>query len=165
MTPDVVTLQSNGWVPNNSRLPVLLYRRALEPVGDLAAGFEALFRKNAWPPQWRNGIYTYHHYHSTSHEVLGVAAGAARVILGGPDGTEIDLAMGDAVVLPAGTGHCLKSESTDFLVVGAYPPGKMFDICRGAPSLEISARIAALDIPASDPIFGPDGPLCRLWHA
>jgi uncharacterized protein YjlB len=69
-------LARNGWVPNNDRLPVTVYRAALEGKGEaLAARFEALFTEHGWPPDWRDGIYDYHHYHSTAHEALGVFGG------------------------------------------------------------------------------------------
>ena len=162
--PRAIALQPNGWVPNNGRLPVLFYSAALSPVGDRAAAFEALFEKNDWPPQWRDGVYNYHHYHSTAHEVLGFAAGTARIMLGGPGGTEVEVAAGDVVVLPVGTGHCLIEASGDFLVVGAYPRGQRWDIRREAPTDEMRARMASMPIPSRDPLQGEGGPLTRLWR-
>ncbi|WP_254657097.1 hypothetical protein [Sphingobium fuliginis] len=94
-------LGENDWVPNNARLPVVIYRAALDGEGeDLAGRFEALFEDHGWPPDWRDGIFDYHHYHSTAHEVLGVFAGKASHELGGPDGHKVSVAAGDALMLP-----------------------------------------------------------------
>lgn len=159
-------LAPNGWVPNNALLPVLLYRDAIHETGEAAARrFERLFAANGWPPQWRDVVYDYHHYHSTAHEALGIWAGSATLMLGGPDGRTIEVAAGDALVLPAGTGHRSIRAGEDFCVVGGYPEGQAWDMCCEAPSEAARRRIRDLPLPPLDPVAGAGGPLTTLWRS
>ena len=164
MSAECFLVTRRDGVPNNERLPVILYRHAIIEPDDCASAFERMFETNGWPPQWRDGIFSYHHYHSTAHEVLGFARGWARLGLGGPGGREVQVSRGDAVLLPAGTGHIQVEASSDFLVVGAYPPGQSFDTCREAPSEAMMLRMREVPFPACDPIGGRDGPLPRVWQ-
>ncbi|WP_298091311.1 cupin [uncultured Sphingomonas sp.] len=159
--PETLTLGPNGWMPNNPALPVLMYRGVV-PKGDPDA-IEGTLRGNGWRPDWRDSVYPYHHYHSSAHEALACVDGSADVMLGGEDGHIVPIAAGDLLVLPAGTGHCRITASTDFLLVGAYPDGQVWDVCREAADAATLARIAAVPIPAADPIGGRDGLLPHLW--
>lgn len=163
-TVQALLLEPNGWVPNNPRLPILIYPRAFAAQGnDPAASIEAIFAANGWPPQWRDGIYDYHHYHTEGHEVLGIVSGQARLMMGGPDGYELDVSAGDVLLLPAGTGHCNLGSSDDFLVVGAYPPGQHPDICRQAADNTQLQRIENLPFPDCDPVQGQQGAVNQYW--
>ena len=163
-------LRDNGAIPNNPRLALVIYRGALRlPPDDPAALFEQIMARWNWRGQWRNGIYPYHHYHSTSHEALGVYAGQATVRFGGEGagGITAVVTAGDLVVIPAGVGHCNLGSSGDFGVVGAYPDGHTWDLLRGRPGErpEADLRIAALPLPKNDPLYGPDGSLLRAaWR-
>ncbi|RFU45281.1 cupin domain-containing protein [Paraburkholderia sp. DHOC27] len=164
---EIFMLEPHDWVPNNSKLPVVIYRHALQAdSGDLASAFELLFERNEWPPQWRAGIFDYHHFHATAHEVLGIASGSAEVIVGGPGGRVVHVEAGDALLLPAGTGHCLQSYEGRFQVVGGYPAGQQWDIRREALTPDEVAVMEALPFPACDPVDGTDGPVVTHWlHA
>ena len=143
-------------IPNHPRFPVLLYR------GVDVSDARALLAEHGWGGSWVNGVFDFHHFHSTSHEVLAVIAGRATIELGGPQGRAFDVAVGDALVLPAGTGHRRASADGAFRVVGAYPAGQEdYDLLRAADDAA-RARIAALGPPPNDPVGG-DG--VGLWGA
>jgi len=157
----------DGLVPNNASLPFLVYRGAIDVTGrDPAAAIEHRFAANGWGDMWRNGIYPFTHYHSRIHEALGIARGRARVRFGGATGEELEIAAGDVVVLPAGTGHQRLSASDDLLVVGAYPPAGTYDLCRATAEMRerALATIPRVPLPSTDPLYGRDGPLMTLWR-
>ncbi|WP_134724412.1 cupin [Paracoccus luteus] len=128
----------------------------MEPLIHRAAGpadpawFERTFAANGWTGAWRDTVYRWHHFHSTTHEVLGCHAGSARIQLGGPDGPVHDITAGDVVVIPAGVAHCNLGASRDFGVVGAYPGGATPDMQQGDGD-----PLAAVPRPPADPVLGP----------
>jgi len=167
--PEAMMFADDGSVPNNARLPFVFYRSAVDLSGtpNPEMVIETMFRSNGWHQIWRNGIYPYMHYHSMIHEVMGIARGRARVMFGGAQGREIDLAQGDVVVLPAGTGHQGIWVSPDLLVIGAYPPAGRYDLCRGS-KVEYAKAIESIPLvplPKADPAYGTEGPMLRLWRA
>jgi uncharacterized protein YjlB len=159
--------KANNWIPNNSVLPFIHYRKVVSfgRFPDPAALFERLFKSNGWIDAWRNGIYDYVHYHPRTHEVLGIVRGRARVRFGGKKGKSFILGPGDVVILPAGTGHKTLRATKDLLVVGAYPPSGKYDEYRGerAEYEKALRMIPKVRLPGKDPVFGKKGPLKRLW--
>jgi uncharacterized protein YjlB len=148
-----------------TRLPLLLYRQAFAPdTPDLPSAIEERFAKNDWTGSWRAGVFPFHHYHSTTHEVLAVYRGTATLQLGGEKGRKFEVKPGDVIVIPAGVGHKRLESSEDFGVVGAYPGGRQWDLLRGLPGERPQAdrNIAAVPLPENDPIYGPDGPLRKI---
>ncbi len=159
-------LVDDGDIPNNPRFPLLVYKAAVDGRGDAEDALEALFSRNGWGNGWRGGvIYDFHHYHSTTHEVVGIGAGTARIQFGGPQGPVFDVAAGDAVLIPAGVGHCRLDGDPELSVVAAYPPGCVPDMCRQGERdpLAVRKRIAAAGVPEKDPILGVEGGVSRLW--
>jgi uncharacterized protein YjlB len=165
--PLTYVFADDGLVPNNS-LPFVYYR-AVVPLDrvDPESTVEALFASNNWGAMWRNGVYDYLHYHSMIHEAMGVARGRALVRFGGDNGEALEIAAGDAAILPAGTGHQRLWANSDFSVVGAYPKSGTYDLVR--PTKEAHARalqtIPKVPLLTTDPVFGPNGPVVRLWDA
>jgi uncharacterized protein YjlB len=134
-------------IPNHPSFPVLLYR-------GVGSDLRALFGQHGWGGSWVDGVFDFHHFHSTSHEVLGVLSGSATLQLGGPQGQSFEVAAGDVVVLPAGTGHRRATARDGFTVCGAYPAGQEdYDLQRRADD-GARERIARLPAPEQDPVGG-----------
>jgi uncharacterized protein YjlB len=163
-----ILFRDDGETPNNPGFPFLLYRSPvnLNGAADPAAFFEVLFAANGWKPAWRNGIYSYNHFHTGTHEVLGIARGHARVRFGGGKGRPIDVRAGDVVVHPAEVGHRRLSASKDLLVVGAYPNDGHYDEPRpnAIDHQKAIKNIAKVGMPESDPVYGVNGPLMKIWR-
>jgi uncharacterized protein YjlB len=144
-------------IPNHPSFAVLVYRD-VPGVSEGAGSCRDLFARNGWGGSWVDGVFDFHHFHSTSHEALGVVAGEATLELGGPEGSAFEVAAGDVLVLPAGTGHRRACSCAGFTVVGAYPKGQEdYDLLRGEDPAEVAAaqkRIAALGAPPTDPVGG-----------
>jgi uncharacterized protein YjlB len=190
---EAIRLEAGDGFPN-LQLPVLLYRGAFgmphglrsdasrntrsaedgvrvrvtesETIERAARMIEKTFALHRWSGGWRDGIYDYHHYHSTAHEVLGCFGGRATVQLGGPDGPHVAIAAGDVLVLPAGAAHKRLSASADFRVVGAYERGRSYDMQLGDPSSKRSSerRMREVPPPEFDPMYGDGGPLLLAWR-
>ena len=159
-------LEENGTIPNNYRLPLLVYAGAIQlPDKDPASTCEAIFGDNDWGGMWRNGIFGFHHYHSTAHEALGVYRGVATVQFGGDNGILVTVEAGDVIIIPAGVAHNNTGSSHDFGVVGAYPAGQNWDMNYGKAKERPQAdrNIARVPLPEKDPVFGADGPLKQHW--
>jgi len=158
--------EDDGRIPNNPNLPLLVYPRVLYEAEQQPSRSKKLLAKNGWGGAWVDGVFSYHHYHSTSHEVLCALSGRASIAFGGPEGETVEVQAGDVVVIPAGVGHRNGGSSGDFSVVGAYPRGQeSYDLCTGEEGErpEVLENIRDVPLPKADPLFGEDGPLLRHW--
>jgi uncharacterized protein YjlB len=162
--PTTLFFKGDGKIPNN-KLPLLLYKNVFSERGEKGASWlEVTFEANKWADSWRNGIYSFHHFHSTAHEVLGIYSGKALVQLGGESGQKVELEAGDIVIIPAGVGHKnLGSENLG--VVGAYPVGSRVDLMRGEATEYADAvkNVGRVPIPQFDPFLGKEQGLCKIW--
>lgn len=170
-TPHATRLEDDGETPNNPHFPLIHYKTpvSLAPQFDPAAIFEVLFAANGWKDSWRDGIYKFLHFHTRTHEVLGIARGNVKVQFGGRKGIVRVLDAGDVAILPAGTGHKRLSATKDLLVIGAYPQKSGGGEYNEPKPEEIDcqkarAEIARVGIPARDPVYGIKGGLKQIWR-
>ena len=184
-----VFLTESDGMPNNGKLPLILYRAAVDLDDDEPEKtFEKIFAQHGWGDGFRGDTFPFHHYHSVAHEVVGFARGRAEIQFGGPAGPTHQVQAGDAVVIPAGVGHRRLDETPGFSNVGAYPPGQSPDLCvmsegdariarqrRDVGSLNLrvigkeelqatKADIAGTALPETDPILGNSGPIMTIWR-
>src|SRR5438045_6838455 len=123
--------KDDGVFPNSGLL-LLVYRQAFTTeVEDRASIIEQCFAENDWTNSWRNGVYSFAHYHSTTHEALGVYCGAATLRVGAKQSSDVKVYAGDVIVIPDGVAHQKIGAIADFAVVGASPDGRGGSLRRG----------------------------------
>ena len=157
---DTFLFEDDGTYPNNSELPLILLHQVFKAEPDVPpATIEKTFLDNGWVNSWRNGLFSFHHYHSTAHEALGIYSGWVKAQFGGPEGEAVTAKAGDVMIVPAGVSHKNLDQSPDFRVVGAYPRGQMVDMNDGKPGERPRAdqNIKNVPLPASDPVYGKKG--------
>jgi uncharacterized protein YjlB len=160
-----IKLRDDGVFPN-SRLPALLYKSVLDiPLLFPATHVKNLFKKHGWSNDWDAGIFEYHHYHSVTHEVLGIYKGQTKLQLGGPQGPQIFVEKGDVLVIPAGVAHKNLGAENSVGVIGAYPNGRHYDMNYGKPGERPNTdkNIKSVPLPVNDPVFGTDKGLFNIW--
>ena len=153
------TSRPEGKIPN-SRFPLLVYRNAI-PGGGVDAVISR-FRSNGWSNNWSNpGVYTYPHFHSTTHEVLGCAAGWMEFSRAVGEGgwSRVRVSAGDVILMPAGVSHEDVGHSPDNMMCGGYVGGRDWDNIQQAyltedAYREACKRIMTLPIPDRDPVTG-----------
>jgi len=156
----------DGIFPNNARLALIVLPQAFEAAPAVnPETMEKVFDKNGWDSAWRNGLFAFHHYHSSAHEALGIYSGWVKAQLGGPGGETLTARAGDVIIIPAGVAHKNLDQSPDFSVVGAYPRGQAWDMMYGKPDERPRAdeAIREVPLPTADPVYGKNGPLRQLW--
>ncbi len=165
------TIPAYSLIPNSSiqNKPLLHYRQAFDPGTLTASAIEShLVSVGVVEPQWRFSMYSTTHFHSTTHEVLCVSRGKAKLCFGGegnPGKVETLVEKGDVLILPGGVGHRLLEDLTEgegggFEMVGSYPRGYNWDMCYGKKGEEAEVQnIPRLPWFNMDPIYGDEGPV------
>lgn len=155
--------ENDGDIPNNI-LPVVIYKNALEHV--VHKDFELLFSQNGWGNNWHDTILTEDHFHSNTHEILGLKSGQARLMLGGVNGKIVTVEKGDVIIIPAGVGHFSVDNSLEYQFVGGYPNGADWNLkfsLKKEDRSSVLTEIASIPLPDKDPVFGDNGPLFDYW--
>jgi len=154
----------HGLIPNTSiqHKPLLIYHNAFVPDNLTPDAVDAhLVSIGIFSAQWQYTMYAQDHFHSTTHELLVVFKGSAQVCFGGednPDRVEVEVKMGDAMLLPAGVAHRLLEGRDGFEMVGSYPRGATWDMCYGRKGEDVDEKIAKLRWFKKDPLYGEEGP-------
>ena len=159
-------IPAHGLIPNTSiqNKPLLIYKSAF-PSSTNASQIEShLSAVGVVAPQWRYTMYNFDHFHSTSHEVLGIASGKAKLSFGHKENSnrvEEILQKGDVIVMPAGVSHRLLEDlEGGFSMVGSYPVGANWDMCYGKSGEEKKVEgIRNLGWFKRDPVYGEEGPV------
>jgi uncharacterized protein YjlB len=158
-----------GGFPNSSlhpNWPLFIYHSAFAKSVTVQLIETHLQQIGVVRPAWRYTMYREHHFHSTTHEVLVVYAGAATVCFGGgsnPKKVVHRIEKGDVVVIPAGVAHGMLDADAGFMMVGSYPvDSAQWDLCTGEGDEVVYARIKALTWFARDPVYGDIGPVAEI---
>ncbi|STY31732.1 Uncharacterized protein containing double-stranded beta helix domain [Legionella wadsworthii] len=157
-------LSKNGFIPNNPRFPLLIYKQAITRSNEPKSIQEHL-QRNHWGKSWVDSIYDCHHYHSNTHEVLVMIEGEGTVQFGGEQGTTYEVSEGDVVIIPAGVAHKSLSLSKDFKCIGAYAANVEYDMNYGKAEEHprVDEQIQQVGLPKCDPVFGNQGLLFDYW--
>ncbi|KAH7928824.1 hypothetical protein BV22DRAFT_1003976 [Leucogyrophana mollusca] len=162
-------IPSHNLIPNTSlqNKPLFIYHSCF-PRSASASTIETHLKSiGVVAPQWRYTMYSTTHFHSTSHEVLCISSGRAKLCFGGennPGRVEAELKKGDVIIMPAGVGHRLLEDlDGGFEIVGSYPKGKNWDMCYGREDEESKIEgIKDLRWFERDPIYGDEGPVLQV---
>ena len=162
ITSELIT--RNGTLYNNPLTPLLVYTKACRAGED---ELKKILTAHDWTNFWVDSIFSYHHYHSMSHEVLIVLRGSASLQFGGDGGRNISVSAGDCILIPAGVVHKCLIADDNFAVLGAYPKDQRYDLVKENELTieEAGKRIKAVKVPPCDPLYGGDGPLIKNWKA
>jgi uncharacterized protein YjlB len=159
----LLKFEDDGVIPN-SKFPVVVYSQVAD-VRNMSDWLERRFALNGWTNNWRDVVLTYDHFHSTTHEVLGIGKGEVTLQIGGTKGIQLRARAGDVIILPAGVGHYSFPQNEAYEVVGGYPDGRSWDMCTGKEKErgEILQRISKVPLPFKDPVYGESGELPACW--
>ena len=159
-------IPSMGYFPNNEHYPFLVYKEVFHFTDESPQLIQRFLKKNHWINSWVDTIYPMHHYHSNTHETLVVHKGNCLVQIGGLDGNTHQIEAGDVIIFPAGVAHKNLKSSADFQCIGAYPEDINYDMNYGTAQEhpQVDKNIKQVNLPASDPVFGPKGLLFNFWN-
>ncbi|KAM3423624.1 hypothetical protein BST61_g1047 [Cercospora zeina] len=161
-------IPAHGLTPNTSlqNKPLLIYKSCFPSSSTTFSATQIeshLTSLGIVTPQWRYTMYSTSHFHSTTHEVLCISHGKAKLCFGHEDNVErVEevVEKGDVVVVPAGVAHRLWEDlEGGFGMVGSYPRACQWDMCYGREGEEGKVEgIKELGWFVKDPVYGDRGP-------
>ncbi|KAH7048363.1 hypothetical protein B0J12DRAFT_755322 [Macrophomina phaseolina] len=171
--PETYSVRRNAHCPNSS-FPVLVYRNVLPTPVDEESTSEFL-QHNKWEKKGTWGAIMTKHFHPNTHECYGIFRGTSTLVFGegGLDapgtGVRCTVSAGDVVVVPAGVAHASATSADDYKYIGVYPQGSpKWRNEWGKRAVEdddpLLSEIAAVPVPACDPVYGAGGPAVRIWR-
>lgn len=164
--PDIFYFKDDGLTPN-SHLPVLIYRGLFDDKYESCEEWlEEKFTANGWVRTCQKPLFDYYHYHSNTHEVLGVCEGRGFIQLAADNGVKTEIVKGDVVLIPAGVGHFCINHSVDFAVVAGYPNNAVPDVKKAHPEEREGAleNIKKVPAPEFDPVLRDEEEgLLKFW--
>ncbi|KTC87685.1 cupin domain-containing protein [Legionella drozanskii] len=170
LTPEDIIqemISPEAYFPGNPNYPLLIYKQVFSAGNETPKEIQTRLERNNWDQSWIDSIYDFHHYHSSTHEVLVIISGDGQVQFGGEQGSTHTISAGDVVIIPAGVAHKSLNLSDNFRCIGAYPFNISVDMKLGRVEEYLKAieTVKQIGLPKKDPVFGEKGLLFDYWHS
>ena len=138
-------IPSHGLIPNTSiqNKPLYIYQGVFQPSVSASNIETHLTSVGVVVPQWRFTMYSQTHFHSTTHEVLCISHGRAKLCFGGEDNSGAispTVSKGDVIVVPAGVAHWLLNDEDGSFEMVLWETGRGREGCEHQEDCMVQKR-------------------------